>query len=123
VTSADILRAIQSQLTVNVWPIAGKALGYRTKSAAYAAVKRGDIKVLADQGRRKPVPTLWLRKVLFVEEARAPGRGGRRRRESCLSKTPDRASGRGFVVSRLRRWLKPAAGRAAAHCDRSAAAR
>jgi hypothetical protein len=78
-TEAEILLAIRTQLTVNVWPIAGKALGYRTKSAAYAAAARGDIQVVPGQGRRKPVPTHWLRRVLFVEDARGPGKGRRRK--------------------------------------------
>lgn len=64
----EILEAIRTRLTVEVWPTAGKALNYRTKSAAYQAVKRGAIRVVEGQGRRKPVPTAWLRRILCIDE-------------------------------------------------------
>jgi len=65
----QILDAIRSRLTVEIWPVAGRALGYRTKGAAYAAEKRGAIRTVEGQGRRKQVPTAWLRRVLYLDHA------------------------------------------------------
>jgi hypothetical protein len=79
-TQAEILHALRTQLTVPIWPTAGLALGYRTKSAAYAAAQRGRIKTIEGMGRRKPVATRWLREVLFVEKYQAPGKGRWRRK-------------------------------------------
>jgi hypothetical protein len=62
-TWAQITHAIETRPTVPVWPIAGPALGYRSKSAAYDAAAKGHIRVIK-QGRKRPVPTTWLRHVL-----------------------------------------------------------
>ena len=45
---------------------AAKALGIG-RSAAYAAARRGEIEILS-LGRRKLVPTAWLRRVLKLDE-------------------------------------------------------
>jgi hypothetical protein len=84
-TEAELLHTLQTQLTVSVWPVAAKALGYKTKSAAYAAAARGDIKLIPGTSRRKLVPTLWLRKALFIPEAQAPGRAHHRRRRKAAA--------------------------------------
>ena len=70
----EIVDEIQTRPTVEVWPIAGPALGYMSKSAAYDAARKGFIRVLA-QGRKRPVPTPWLRQVLGLNTPR------RRRRD------------------------------------------
>jgi hypothetical protein len=70
-TWMEIIKAIQTRPTVEVWPYAGPTLGYRSKSAAYDAARKGFIKTIP-QGRKMPVPTPWLRGVL--------GLGGARRR-------------------------------------------
>jgi hypothetical protein len=79
-----ILRRIQTELTVDVWPDSGKALGFKTKGASYAAARRGDIKTVEGQGRRRKVPTAWLRRVLCLDEgppARRPRKRKHRARE------------------------------------------
>jgi hypothetical protein len=67
-----ILDAIMTELTVPVWPEAGKALGFRTRSAAFAAARRGAIRTIEGMGRKKPVPTAWLRQVLCLDRAPTP---------------------------------------------------
>jgi len=62
-TWKDIMHAIETRPTVEVWPIAGPALGYKSKSAAYDAARKGLIRVV-EIGRKRPVPTPWLRSVL-----------------------------------------------------------
>jgi len=57
-------------LLVPIWPDAGKALGYRTKSATYDAVARGDIFVVPLGKKIKRVPKRWLeRKTAGDEDA------------------------------------------------------
>jgi hypothetical protein len=68
-TWKEIMHAIQTRPTVEVWPIAGPALGYRSKSASYDAAKKGLIRVI-EMGRKRPVPTPWLRRVLGVDANR-----------------------------------------------------
>jgi hypothetical protein len=65
----EILDAIMTELAVPVWPVAGKALGFRTRSAAFAAARRGAIRTIDGMGRKKPVPTAWLRQVLCLENS------------------------------------------------------
>jgi hypothetical protein len=67
----EIRDAIMGRLAVPVWPTAGKALNYRTKGASYAAARRGAIKIVEGPGRRKLVPTAWLRRVLCLNEGQA----------------------------------------------------
>ena len=68
-TWKQIVEAIETLPTVPIWPIAGPALGYHSKSAAYGAARRGLIKVIA-QGRKRPVPSSWLRIVLGLKARR-----------------------------------------------------
>jgi hypothetical protein len=78
-THHEILTAIRTQLSVDLWPIAGKALDYQTPGAAYAAAKRGAIRVIDDGTRRKKVPTAWLRQVLCLDDAQPASRRRRRK--------------------------------------------
>lgn len=63
----EIRLAIMTKLTVPLWPTAGKALGL-SRSATYEAAARGQIPT-CDVGRRKPVPTAPLRRMLGIESA------------------------------------------------------
>ena len=51
-----------TKLAVPLWPTAGKALGIG-RSTAYAGARSGEIETI-EIGRRKPVPTAFLRKKL-----------------------------------------------------------
>jgi hypothetical protein len=62
-----IREAIMRELTVPLWPTAGRALGLG-RSATYDAARRGDIPTL-DVGHKKPVPTAPLRKMLGIESS------------------------------------------------------
>lgn len=57
--------------TLRVWPDAGLLLGYRSKTAAYRAVRSGHIPVVQLSERRWVVPTAALRTMLGLplEEA------------------------------------------------------
>lgn len=63
----DWLTKILERPTASV-PDTGRALGL-SRNAAYDAAKRGEIHTL-EFGRRKRVPTAWLRKKLMIEDAR-----------------------------------------------------
>ena len=63
-TWAQIMHAIETQPVVDIWPYAGPALGYRSRTASYDAAKAGKIKTIVGQGRWRRVPTSWLRQVL-----------------------------------------------------------
>ena len=71
-TWKKIINAILTRPTVEVWPFAGPPLGYRSKSASYDAARKGLIRTL-EMGRKRPVPTSWLRHVLGLG-ARRPQR-------------------------------------------------
>jgi hypothetical protein len=62
----DWLKDILDKPTTTV-PLAGKVLGL-SRTAAYESVLRGEIEVLTF-GRKKVVPTAWLRKKLQIGEA------------------------------------------------------
>jgi len=66
VNHKQIRQQIMTQLTVPLWPTAGRALGLG-RSATYAGAKNGDIETL-DIGHKKPVPTAFLRKKLGLVE-------------------------------------------------------
>jgi hypothetical protein len=68
-TWKEIMHAIETRPTVEVWPIAGPALGYMSKSAAYDAARKGLIRCI-EIGRKRPVPTPWLRHVLGLDARR-----------------------------------------------------
>ena len=80
----EILEAIQTRPTVEVWPYAGPTLGYRSKTASYDAARKGFIKTIP-QGRKCPVPTPWLRQVLGLDGPRR--RRGRRKTNSAAPTT------------------------------------
>jgi hypothetical protein len=69
-TWKEIVEQIETKTTVDVWPVAGASLGYRSRSASYDAAAKGRIKTVAGQGRKKPVPTPWLRQVLGLNMRR-----------------------------------------------------
>ena len=52
-----------------IWPDAGRALGFRSRAAAYAAVRKGRIKIVKI-GNLQRVPRWWIeRKIAGDEEA------------------------------------------------------
>jgi hypothetical protein len=94
-TWAQIIQAIQTRPTVEVWPYAGPTLGYRSKTAAYDAARKGLIRTIP-QGRKCPVPTPWLRQVLGLDETRRwRARTGKRNKK----KASDSASTNSAVAS------------------------
>jgi hypothetical protein len=90
-TWKEIVDAIQTRTTVEVWPVAGPALGYRSKSAAYDAAAKGLIRVI-EQGRKKPVPTSWLRQVLGLKKRRRQ-RLRKAQGKACTIRTHDSRNG------------------------------
>ena len=58
---------VEESPTVEVWPLAGRALGYRSRSATYRAVKSGHIPVVALNDRKLRVPTAALRRMLSLD--------------------------------------------------------
>jgi len=81
-TWKEIIDAILTRPTVEVWPFAGPPLGYRSKSASYDAARKGLIRTL-EMGRKRPVPTPWLRQVLGLQTRRR-----QRRRKTDWCRTP-----------------------------------
>ena len=61
-------REIMTKLTVPLWPTAARALGVG-RNSAYEGAKSGEIETIV-VGRRKPVPTAFLRRKLGLEEPR-----------------------------------------------------
>jgi hypothetical protein len=61
----EIKRQILTKLTVPPWPTTGRALNLG-RSATYDAIARGEIPTIAI-GRKRPVPTAWLRQKLGLE--------------------------------------------------------
>jgi hypothetical protein len=70
ITDEEIRKEILTKLAVPLWPTAGRALGLG-QHAAHAAAKNGAIPTLEGMGRKKPVPTSWLREVLGLDEQAA----------------------------------------------------
>lgn len=64
-TADELKRALIEELTVPVWPHAGKAFGL-SRNPAYEAAKRGDIPTIRIGGAIR-VPTAFLRKMLGIE--------------------------------------------------------
>jgi hypothetical protein len=64
----ELRNQIFRETVVPIWPTAGKALGFRTRSAAFAAARRGAIRTIPGMGRRHPVPTAWLKSVLLLSD-------------------------------------------------------
>jgi hypothetical protein len=63
------LQEMLSKPTTTV-PLAGKAIGL-SRNAAYEAAHRGEIPTL-QFGRRKVVPTSWLRQILRLPDTATP---------------------------------------------------
>lgn len=71
---------IEAEL-VPIWPEAGRRLGYRSKSAAYDAAARGDIKTVKLGKKLRKVPRRWLDRMVAGDEGiGAARREGARRR-------------------------------------------
>jgi len=66
---AEIKRQIMSKLTVPLWPIAGRALGLG-RGSTFEAARKGEIETI-QVGRRRPVPTSFLRRKLGLGEPEA----------------------------------------------------
>jgi hypothetical protein len=66
-TDAEVRREIMNKLAVPV-PLAGRAIGGLSRGSSYEAAKRGEIPTI-EIGRRKAVPTSWLRSRLGIESA------------------------------------------------------
>lgn len=60
-----IRKEIMTRLTVPLWPTAGRALGLG-RNSTFEGARTGEIKTIA-VGRRRPVPTAWLRKKLGLD--------------------------------------------------------
>jgi len=67
-SDAKILKEITTKLTVPLWPTAGKALGIG-RNSAYEGARKGEIETIA-VGRRRPVPTAFLRRKLGIDKPR-----------------------------------------------------
>jgi hypothetical protein len=61
-----IRREIMTKLTVPLWPTAGRALGLG-RNLTFEGARTGEIETIA-VGRRRPVPTAWLRKKLGLDD-------------------------------------------------------
>jgi hypothetical protein len=68
IDAGEIRREIMTRLTVPLWPTAGRALGLG-RNSTFAGAKKGQIETIA-VGRRRPVPTAFLRRKLGLEEPR-----------------------------------------------------
>jgi hypothetical protein len=68
-TDEEIRSAIQTRLSVPLWPHAGQALGLK-RGATYDAARAGKIPTL-DVSRNKDVPTEWLQRKLQLKEPAA----------------------------------------------------
>ncbi len=71
-TDDEIRKEIMTKLAVPLWPTAGLALNLG-EHATRKAEKRGAIPTLPGMGRKKPVPTSWLRKQLGLDAQGEPG--------------------------------------------------
>jgi hypothetical protein len=66
-TPQDVRKICDNNVTVPLWPQAGRALGLG-RNATYEAAQLGKIATV-DVGYRKRVPTSWLRAKLGLEAA------------------------------------------------------
>jgi hypothetical protein len=64
----EIRRQIMTRLTVPLWPTAGRALGLG-RNLTFEGARTGEIETIT-VGRRRPVPTAWLRRKLGLDEPR-----------------------------------------------------
>jgi hypothetical protein len=58
---------IMTKLTVPLWPTAGRALGLG-RNLTFEGARTGEIETI-QVGRRRPVPTSFLRRKLGLEES------------------------------------------------------
>jgi hypothetical protein len=65
----EIMKLLNENAVLPLWPEAGQVLGLR-RGAAYAAARSGDIKTIR-LGRLLKVPTSWLRQKLGLDEPAA----------------------------------------------------
>ena len=63
----EIRQEILTKLTVPLWPTAVRALGLG-RNSTFEGARKGEIETIP-VGRRRPVPTSWLRKKLGIESA------------------------------------------------------
>jgi hypothetical protein len=61
----EIRKALSENLVVQLWPAAGRALGLK-RGATYRAASIGDIPTIK-VGKKRPVPTSWLRQKLGLD--------------------------------------------------------
>jgi len=61
----DIRRKLDKNATLPIWPDVAELFGL-CRGSAYAAVQRGDIRVVRN-GRLLRVPTAWLRQKLDLD--------------------------------------------------------
>jgi hypothetical protein len=57
---------IKKQL-LPIWPDAGRALGFRSRAAAYAAVRKGRVRIVRI-GNLQRVPLWWIKRKIAGEE-------------------------------------------------------
>lgn len=77
------LDELKRRTVVDVWPTAGQALGYRSKSAAYRAAARGDIPTLRLGERKLVVPTWQVLRMLGVEPSNGTNGSSRGANPGC----------------------------------------
>ena len=65
----EIRRLLNENAVLPLWPQTGKMLNL-SRGGTYAAAARGDIKTI-QLGRRKRVPSAWLRAKLGLDEGAA----------------------------------------------------
>jgi hypothetical protein len=65
----ELRKSLEENLTVELWPTAGRALSL-TRGATYAAARSGQIKTLRF-GRLLRVPAAWLKHRLDIVEPAA----------------------------------------------------
>ncbi len=61
------LSELRDRPTVPWWPDAGRALGFRSRSATYRAIERGEIPVIRFGQKRIVVPTAELLRMIGIE--------------------------------------------------------
>jgi len=64
---SEIKKLLDDNLSLPLWPEAGKVLGLK-RGTTYAAARVGDIKTIRF-GRLLKVPTAWLRQKLDLDES------------------------------------------------------
>jgi hypothetical protein len=63
----DLMKALNENAVMNLWPEVGTLLGMKL-GATYAAAKRGEIQTVKF-GHFKRVPTAWLKRKLGMTES------------------------------------------------------